>query len=195
MIFMISPSEKSLTESSNFFLQSITDSKPRDADSTAKVQKVVQDAHTLHKLAQAYDINQFLNGSPGKSTIRETDLSTIACLASNISQTLDDVVRSTSQRHASTSDSQTSLGHQRYAKKGLRKLTSRSPRSRFSIADGAEPVKRCHLCGVTDTPRWRGTSSGTEFLCNVCDLVQTRRFIRKLLMLRRESTTTRVSWS
>ncbi|EWZ29286.1 hypothetical protein FOQG_17459 [Fusarium oxysporum f. sp. raphani 54005] len=40
MIFMISPSEKSLTESSNFFLQSITDSKPRDADTTAKVQKV-----------------------------------------------------------------------------------------------------------------------------------------------------------
>ncbi|KAG7436795.1 hypothetical protein Forpi1262_v002086 [Fusarium oxysporum f. sp. raphani] len=94
---MISPSEKSLTESSNFFLQSITDSKPRDADTTAKVQKVVQDAHTLHKLAQAYDINQFLNESPGKSTICETDLSAIACLASNISQTLDDVQMAPSQ--------------------------------------------------------------------------------------------------
>ncbi|KAK2666878.1 hypothetical protein RAB80_017299 [Fusarium oxysporum f. sp. vasinfectum] len=75
---MISPSEKSLAESSNFFLPSVTDSKPRDADTTAKIQKVVQDAHTLHKLAQAYDINQFLNESPGKSTIRETDLSAIA---------------------------------------------------------------------------------------------------------------------
>jgi hypothetical protein len=191
---MISPSEKSLAEPSNLFLRSIIDSKPRDADSTAKIQKVMQDAHTLHKLAQAYDINQFLNESPGKSIIRETDLSAMACLARNISQALDDVVRSTSQRHASTSDSQTSSGHQRCAKKGLRKLTSRSPRSRFSITDGVEPVKRCHLCGVTETPRWRGTSSGTGFLCNVCDLVQTRRFIRKHLMLRRESTITRVSW-
>ncbi|KAL7757064.1 hypothetical protein ACKLNR_014057 [Fusarium oxysporum f. sp. zingiberi] len=75
---MISPSKKSLAESSNFFLPSVTDSKPRDADTTAKIQKVVQDAHTLHKLAQAYDVNQFLNESPGKSTIRETDLSAIA---------------------------------------------------------------------------------------------------------------------
>lgn len=157
--------------------------------------QVVQDAHTLHKLAQAYDINQFLNESPGKSTIRETDLSAIAYVATNISQTLDDVVRSTSQRHASISNRHMSSAHQRYSKKRLRKLTSRSPCSRFSIAAGAEPVKRCHLCGVTETPRWRGTSSGTEFLCNVCDLVQTRRFIRKLLILRRESTTPRVSWS
>lgn len=155
----------------------------------------MQDAHTLHKLARAYDINQFLNESPGTSTIRETDLSAITCVATNLSQPLDDVVRSTSERHASTSNSQMSSAHQRYAKKGLRKLASRSPCSRFSIADGAEPVKRCHLCGVTETPRWRGTSSGTEFLCNVCDLVQTRRFIRKLLILRRESTTPRVSWS
>ncbi|RKK64408.1 hypothetical protein BFJ69_g16723 [Fusarium oxysporum] len=54
---MISPSEKSLAESSNFFLQPITYSKPRDADTAAKIQKVVRDAHTLHKLAQAYDIN------------------------------------------------------------------------------------------------------------------------------------------
>lgn len=37
---MISPSEKSLAESSNFFLPSVTDSKPRDADTTAKIQKV-----------------------------------------------------------------------------------------------------------------------------------------------------------
>ncbi|EXL64707.1 hypothetical protein FOPG_19039 [Fusarium oxysporum f. sp. conglutinans race 2 54008] len=88
---MISPSEKSLAESSNFFLPSVTDSKPRDADTTAKIQKVVQDAHTLQKLAQAYDINQFLNESPGKSAIRETDLSAITCVATNISQTLDDV--------------------------------------------------------------------------------------------------------
>ncbi|EXM13183.1 hypothetical protein FOTG_18356 [Fusarium oxysporum f. sp. vasinfectum 25433] len=94
---MISPSEKSLAESSNFFLPSVTDSKPRDADTTAKIQKVVQDAHTLHKLAQAYDINQFLNESPGKSTIRETDLSAIAYVATNISQTLDDVQLALSQ--------------------------------------------------------------------------------------------------
>ncbi|EXM13760.1 hypothetical protein RAB80_014055 [Fusarium oxysporum f. sp. vasinfectum] len=88
---MILPFEKSLAESNNFFLQSITDSKPRDVDTTAKIQKVVQDAHTLHELSQAYDINQFLNESPGKSTIHETDLTAIACLATNISPTLDDV--------------------------------------------------------------------------------------------------------
>jgi hypothetical protein len=37
---MISPSKKSLAESSNFFLQSITDSKLRDVDTAAKIQKV-----------------------------------------------------------------------------------------------------------------------------------------------------------
>ncbi|KAF4338781.1 lipase class 3 [Fusarium beomiforme] len=67
---MISPSEKSLAESSNFFLQPITDSKPRDADTAAKIH--------------------------------------------SISQALDDVPNI--------------VGHQRYAKEGLRQLTSRSPR-------------------------------------------------------------------
>ncbi|PTD09895.1 hypothetical protein HYE67_006461 [Fusarium culmorum] len=50
--------------------------------------------------------------------------------------------------------------------------------------------KRCELCGVTETPRWRANSVGTGLLCNVCGLVQTKRIARKNLTLSRESTST-----
>ncbi|KAI1056987.1 hypothetical protein LB507_002292 [Fusarium sp. FIESC RH6] len=80
------------------------------------------------------------------------------------------------------------------------KLSSRSHSSRSNRrskkqtpGDSTSGVKRCHLCGVTDTPRWRTNSAGAGLLCNVCGLVQTKRISRKNLTVSRESTSTRSS--
>ncbi|KAH7192917.1 uncharacterized protein B0J16DRAFT_67098 [Fusarium flagelliforme] len=76
------------------------------------------------------------------------------------------------------------------------KLFSRSRshrRSKKAPDDSTPGVKRCHLCGVTETPRWRGNSVGAGLLCNVCGLVQTKRISRKNLTVSRESTSTRSS--
>ncbi|CAG7559377.1 unnamed protein product [Fusarium equiseti] len=76
------------------------------------------------------------------------------------------------------------------------KLSSRSRshrRSKKAPDDFTPGVKRCHLCGVTETPRWRGNSVGAGLLCNVCGLVQIKRISRKNLTVSRDSTSTRSS--
>ncbi|CAF3495173.1 unnamed protein product [Fusarium graminearum] len=73
--------------------------------------------------------------------------------------------------------------------------TSRSSRRNKTVLQTVNDhdissTKRCELCGVTETPRWRASSVGSGLLCNVCGLVQTKRIARKNLTLSRESTST-----
>jgi hypothetical protein len=74
--------------------------------------------------------------------------------------------------------------------------TSRSSRHSQNVLQtqvhdhATSAVKRCDLCGATETPRWRGNTVGAGLLCNVCGLVQTKRIARKNLTLSRESTST-----
>jgi hypothetical protein len=68
---------------------------------------------------------------------------------------------------------------------------SRSHRRNKKIPDDvSSAVKRCDLCGTTETPRWRGNSVGSGLLCNVCGLIQTKRIARKNLTVSRDSTST-----
>ncbi|KPA39301.1 transcription factor [Fusarium langsethiae] len=73
--------------------------------------------------------------------------------------------------------------------------TSRSSRHNKNVLQtvhdqATSAVKRCDLCGASETPRWRENPVGAGLLCNVCGLVQTKRIARKNLTLSREYTST-----
>ncbi|KAF4986940.1 hypothetical protein FGRMN_10612 [Fusarium graminum] len=145
-----------------------------NTDHATKIRTILQDARTLQKLAQSHDIEQFLNQSTNPTT--DDDLSAIAALAGNISEALDEMVRSAPQKHISPKDGETN-GETKHKR-------SRSPKS----------PKRCYECGVTDTPRWRRVSPGCPLLCNVCSLVQSKRALRRNTQSKAASVTTRFSW-
>ncbi|KAJ4129163.1 hypothetical protein NW768_007698 [Fusarium equiseti] len=136
------------------------------------MQTLLQDAHTLQKLAQSYDIAQFLNKT---SATDAHQLSDIATLAGNISQALEEMASCPS--------------HRRTLKDGNAK-----PKRSTSPTTIAESPKRCYKCGVTDTPRWRRSSPGCPPLCNVCSLVETKRTRRKHSKSKAASVSTRFSW-
>ncbi|KAM0231511.1 hypothetical protein ACHAP5_011042 [Fusarium lateritium] len=170
---MISPSpqDPAQVESSNFFQRPGVNCSDNTTQ-TIKMQTVLQDAHTLQKLAQSYDIAQFLNKASATDTC---DLLAIATLAGNISQALDEIVGCTPHGQAI-------------------KDTDRKPkRSRSPLTYTASP-KRCYKCGVTETPRWRRSSPGCPRFCNVCSLVESKRAKRKESESKGASASTRFSW-
>ncbi|KAM0193505.1 hypothetical protein ACHAPA_009394 [Fusarium lateritium] len=136
------------------------------------MQTVLQDAHTLQKLAQSYDIAQFLNQT---SATNNRDLSAIATLAGNISQALDEIVGCLPHGQA------------------INDTDTKPKRSRSPLANTASP-KRCYKCGVTETPRWRRSSPDCPRFCNVCSLVESKRAKRKDSELKGASASTRFSW-
>jgi hypothetical protein len=137
--------------------------------STLTLKQVIQDAYTLQKLAQSYDIAQFLNKT---SATDDSHLSDIAILAGNISQALDEMVRSSP--------------HGKTIKDGDAK-----PKRSTSPTTIAGSPKRCYKCGVTETPRWRRSSSGCPRLCNFCSLVGTKRASRRCSRSKVASVSTR----
>ncbi|UZP40243.1 hypothetical protein NXS19_008059 [Fusarium pseudograminearum] len=160
----------SMSRPSNFFLQPLINSTTVDSTTAALIHPILQDVHTLRKLADAQNIDHFLN-----DPIAVTDdksLSIMSNLALDISQALHSIVlpptcKSTSTRKISQSSSKLQRG-QKTAILTTRPISNKQSRD----------AKRCRLCGVTDTPRWRGRSSDW-LLCNVCALVNSRRSIRK----------------
>jgi hypothetical protein len=146
--------------------------------------QISQDARKLHKLAQSYDIDQFLNNASivSTSSANDADISAIATLARNISQALDEIVRSTPHRQTSIEDGST---------KHKTTRRSRSPLANNMLSGS---LKQCFACGVTDTPRWRRSAPGCPLLCNFCSLVQSKRAIRKHSESRAASVSTRFSW-
>ncbi|KAF5668660.1 transcription factor [Fusarium heterosporum] len=168
---MISSPQQNLAqpEPNNFFQRAKT-SGSCTTDHATKIRAILQDARTIQKLAQSHDIEQFLNQST--TSANDDDLSDIAALAGNISRVLDEMVHFAPRKDISPKEGDTK--HKR----------SRSPKS----------PKRCHNCGVTDTPRWRRVSPGCPLLCNVCSLVQSKRAIRRQIQSRAPSVMTRFSW-
>ncbi|KAH7245721.1 hypothetical protein BKA59DRAFT_173950 [Fusarium tricinctum] len=180
------PSGNSLAPPTNFFLPPISE-LPDNNKTAAKIQIILQDAHTLKQLVQSQDITQFLNQTPN---ISHVELSTMASLADNISRVMNTVVQSKSglaTARGTRSSSRQPRHFERIKKKTL-------PSNSESPAAG-DKEKRCHLCGVTQTPCWRGSmTSESHLLCNVCGLVQTRRFARKLLASARELSSIESDW-
>ncbi|CAJ0538649.1 Ff.00g066580.m01.CDS01 [Fusarium sp. VM40] len=180
---MIPPSQQGPTqlESGNFFHRSGVDYS-RNIDEAAKIQRISQDAHTLHKLAQSYDIGQFLNkpSIASTSSANDIDISAVVTLAANISQALDEIVRSVPRRQISEDG-------------GTEHKATR--RSRSPPSNNIRPVspKQCHTCGVTETPRWRRSAPDSPLLCNFCSLVQSKRATRTRSGSMAASVFTRIS--
>ncbi|KAH7180017.1 uncharacterized protein B0J16DRAFT_374966 [Fusarium flagelliforme] len=170
---MISPSPQDMAqaESANFFQRTSVGSSDK-TNQTIKMQTLLQDAHTLQKLAESYDIAHFLNKA---SATDDCHISDIATLAGNISQALDEMVRSAPQEQT------------------IKHGDVKPRRSRSPVTNMASP-KQCYKCGVTDTPRWRRSSPGCPRLCNVCSLVESKRAIRKYSKAKGTSVSTRFSW-
>jgi len=166
-----SPQDVAHVESANFFQRTSVGSSDKTSQ-TIKMQTLLQDAHTLQKLAESYDIARFLNKP---SATDDCHLSDIATLARNISQALDDMIRC--------------APHQQATKDG----DAKPKRSTSSTISTGSP-KRCYKCGVTETPRWRRISPGCPRLCNVCSLVESKRTIRKHSKSKGTSVSTRFSW-
>ncbi|KPA37851.1 transcription factor [Fusarium langsethiae] len=171
---MISPSKQdpAQVESSNFFQRPDVGCSD-NATQTTKIWTVLQDVHTLQKLIQSYDITQFFNKA---SATDDCGLSTIATLARNISQALDEMVRCAPHGQA------------------IKDGDNKPKRSRSPLTNTGFP-KRCYKCGVTETPRWRRSSSGCRRLCNVCSLVESKRAIRRHSESKGASVSARSSWS
>ncbi|CAG7561781.1 unnamed protein product [Fusarium equiseti] len=170
---MISPSEQDMVqaESANFFQRTSVASSDK-TNRTIKMQTVLQDAHTLQKLAERYDIAHFLNKASATDDCRFSD---IATLAGNISQALDEMVRSAPQEQ-------------------IIKHSDAKPRRSRSPPTNLGSPKRCYKCGVTETPRWRRSSPGCPRLCNFCSLVESKRARRKHSKSMAASVSTRFSW-
>ncbi|ESU08448.1 hypothetical protein FGSG_04626 [Fusarium graminearum PH-1] len=159
----------STARSSNFFLQPLINSTSVDFTTAALIHPILQDVHTLRKLADAQNIDRFLN-DPIDVT-NDKNLSMMSNLALDISQALHSIVlppacKSTSTRKISQLSSKLQRG-QKAAILATRPVPNKQSRV----------TKRCRLCGVTETPRWRDRSSSWS-LCNVCGLMDSRRSIR-----------------
>lgn len=116
------------------------------------------------------------------SSANNIDLSPIITLAANISQALDEILRSALCRQTSTEDG------------GTKHKTTRHSMS--PTVDSIQPgsLKQCYTCGVTETPCWRRSAPGSPLLCNFCSLVQSKRAIRKRSGSRAASVFTRISY-
>ncbi|KAH7261611.1 hypothetical protein BKA59DRAFT_407 [Fusarium tricinctum] len=184
---MIPPSQQrpdqAQSEPTNFFRRSEMDYS-RNIDEATRIQTISQDAHILYKLAQSYDIELFLNKSSiaSASSANDVDISPIVTLAGNISQALDEIVRSAPYKHTSTEDSGT---------KHKTARRSKSPPSKNTLSGS---LKQCYTCGVTETPRWRRIAPGCPLHCNFCSLVQSKRAIRKRSNSGGASVSTRISY-
>lgn len=132
----------------------------------------MQDVYTLRKLADAHNMDHFLNHPILMSD--DKDLSIMSDLAGNISQALRNTMLRPAPDRPSPRRSSQALSKVRRGQE----TTILTPRSKSDEYCGES--KRCSFCGVTETPRWRGRSSGC-LLCNVCGLVKSRRLIRKYL--------------
>ncbi|KAH6994646.1 hypothetical protein EDB82DRAFT_502229 [Fusarium venenatum] len=166
------PPSNLMEKSSNFFLQPMINSTSVDSPTAAAIYPILQDVHTLRSLTDAYNIDHFLNNSVPTSD--DKILSTMSDLTSNISQALRDIMlRSEPNKPFSRRRSQLSSKAQRG-----QKIATLTPCSKSDKDSG--DIMRCSFCGVTETPCWRGTSSGW-LLCNFCSLVKSRRAIRKHL--------------
>lgn len=169
---MIPPSQQrsaqAHSEPSNFFRRPGVDYSG-NMDEATKIYTISQDAHTLYKLAQSYDMDQFLNkpSIASASSANDMDISPIVTLAGNISQALDEIVRSASYNHTMTQDVGTK-----------HKKARRSKSSATNNTSSGSP-KQCYTCGVIETPRWRRIAPGCPLLCNFCSLVQSKRAMRR----------------